>query len=95
VSRPKYRNERCHGLHFTVTDRDKLDPIALAVSVLCAAQKLYPEEFKMTKYMDKLWGNEDLRAMISEGKYYRSILQTCEQGLVQFKKVRKKYLLYE
>jgi uncharacterized protein YbbC (DUF1343 family) len=65
------------------------------VSVLCAAQKLYPEEFKMTKYMDKLWGNEDLRAMISEGQDYRSILQTCEQGLVQFKKVRKKYLLYE
>lgn len=95
VSRPKYRNERCHGLHFTVTDRDKLDPIALSVSVLCAAQKLYPEEFKMTKYMDKLWGNEDLRAMISEGHDYHSILQTCEQGLTQFKKVRKKYLLYE
>ena len=95
VSRPKYRNERCHGLHFTVTDRDKLDPIALAVSVLCAAQKLYPEEFKMTKYLDKLWGNEDLRALISEGQDYCSILQTCEQGLVRFKKVRKKYLLYK
>ncbi|MEE9502698.1 MAG: DUF1343 domain-containing protein [Candidatus Aminicenantaceae bacterium] len=95
VSRPKYRNERCHGLHFTVLDRDKLEPITLAVSVLCAAQKLYPEEFKMTKYLDKLWGNEDLRALISEGQDYRSILQTCEQGLVRFKKVRKKYLLYQ
>ncbi len=95
VSRPKYRNERCHGLHFTVTDRDKLDPIALAVSVLCAAQKLYPEEFKMTKYMDKLWGNEDLRAMISEGHDYHSILQTVEHGLSVFKKVRKKYLSYD
>jgi uncharacterized protein YbbC (DUF1343 family) len=95
VSRPKYRNERCHGLHFTVLDRDKLEPITLAVSVLCAAQKLYPEEFKMTKYLDKLWGNEDLRALISEGQDYRSILQTCEQGLVRFKKVRKKYLRYD
>ena len=95
VSRPKYRNERCHGLHFTVTDRDKLDPIALAVSVLCAVQKLYPEEFKMTKYMDKLWGNEDLRALISEGHDYHSILQTIEHGLVQFKKVREKYLRYD
>ena len=95
VSRPKYRNERCHGLHFTVTDRDKLDPIALAVSLLCAAQKLYPEEFKMTKYMDKLWGNEDLRALISEGHDYHSILQTIEHGLVQFKKVREKYLRYD
>lgn len=95
VSRPKYRDEKCHGLHFTVLDRDKLEPIALAVSLLCAAQKLYPEEYKMTKYLDKLWGNEDLRAMISEGQDYRSILQTCEQGLAQFKKVRKKYLRYD
>ncbi len=95
VSHPKYRDEKCHGLHFTVLDRNKLEPIALAVSLLCAAQKLYPEEFKMTKYLDKLWGNEDLRAMISEGQDYRSILQTCKQGLIRFKKVRKKYLRYD
>jgi len=95
VSDPKYQDEKCHGFHFTVLDRDKLEPIALAVSLLCAAQKLYPKEFKMTKYLDKLWGNEDLRAMISEGKDYRSILQTCEQGLVRFKEVRKKYLRYD
>jgi uncharacterized protein YbbC (DUF1343 family) len=95
VTNPKYKEKKCHGLHFTVTDRDKLEPIALAVSVLCAAQKLYPEEFKMTKYLDKLWGNEDLRAMISEGHDYRTILLTCEPGVAQFKKVRKKYLRYD
>jgi uncharacterized protein YbbC (DUF1343 family) len=95
VSNPMYKDAKCHGLHFTVLDRDKLEPIALAVSLLCTAQKLYPEEFKMTKYLDKLWGNEDLRAMISEGKEYRSILQTCEQGLVRFREVRKKYLRYD
>jgi uncharacterized protein YbbC (DUF1343 family) len=95
VSHPKYRDEKCQGLHFTVLDRDKLEPITLAVSLLSAAQKLYPKEFKMTKYLDKLWGNEDLRAMISEGQDYRSILQTCEQGLAQFNNVRKKYLRYD
>jgi uncharacterized protein YbbC (DUF1343 family) len=95
VTTPKYKEKKCYGLHFTVTDREKLEPIALAVSALCAAQKLYPEEFEMTKYLDKLWGNEDLRAMVAEGHDYRAILQTCEQGLTQFKKVRKKYLRYD
>ncbi len=95
VTRPKYKDEKCFGLRITVTDREKLEPIQLAVSLLSAAQKLYPKKFKMTKYLDKLWGNEDLRAMISEGRDYRSILRTCEQGLARFDKVRKKYLRYD
>jgi len=65
------------------------------VATLCAAQKLYPTRFKMTKYLDKLWGNEDLRAMVSEGHDYRLILKTCESGLAGFKKVREKYLRYD
>lgn len=92
---PKYKDKKCYGLHFTVTDRETLKPILLAVSVLCATQKLYPEKFGMTNYLDKLWGNEDLRAMVSEGYDYRSILRTCEQGITRFEKVRQKYLRYD
>ncbi len=95
VSTPKYEDKKCYGLHFTVLDREKLEPIKLAVAVLCATQKLYPEEFQMTKYLDKLWGNEDLRAMVSEGHDYRAIMKTCEQGIDRFEKVRQKYLRYD
>lgn len=95
VTTPKYNDKKCHGLHFTVLDREKLEPIKLAVAVLCAAQKLYPEQFEMTKYLDKLWGNEDLRAMVSEGHSYQTIMETCKPGIDRFKKVRKKYLRYD
>ncbi|MFC2166476.1 exo-beta-N-acetylmuramidase NamZ domain-containing protein [Acidobacteriota bacterium] len=95
VSNPKYKDEECSGFHFKITNRDTLDPIKLAVAALCAAKKLYPESFRMTKYLDKLWGNENLRAMISEGKDYISILQTCESGIERFRKVRQKYLRYQ
>ncbi len=95
VSNPKYKDEECHGLHFEIKNRDRFDPIKLAVAALCTAQKLYPKSFKMTKYMDKLWGNENLRAMVSEGKDYISILKTCEPGIEHFRKVRQKYLRYQ
>lgn len=95
ASNPKYKDEECHGLHFTITNRATLDPIKLAVAALCAAKKLYPENFKATKYLDKLWGNENLRAMVSEGKDYISILKTCESGIERFKNVRRKYLRYQ
>ena len=95
VSNPKYKDEECYGLHFKITDRERFDPIKMAVAALCAAQKLYPESFKMTKYLDKLWGNENLRAMVSEGKDYLSILKTCEPGIERFRKIRQKYLRYQ
>lgn len=95
ASNPKYKDKECHGLHFTITNRDTLDPIKLAVATLCAAKKLYPENFKTTKYLDTLWGNENLRAMVSEGKDYISILKTCEPGIERFKNVRRKYLRYQ
>ena len=95
ASNPKYKDEECYGFHFKITDRDTLDPIKLAVAALCTAQKLYPKSFKMTKYLDKLWGNENLRAMVSEGKDYISILKTCESGIERFRKVRQQYLRYQ
>ncbi len=95
VLNPKYKDVRCNGLHFQITDRTKLRPIELAVALLCAAQKLYPEKFELRRYLDNLWGNEDLRAMVSEGMDYKTIMETTQEGIRQFETVRKKYLLYE
>jgi uncharacterized protein YbbC (DUF1343 family) len=95
VSKPKYLGQGCQGLAFRVVDRDKLDPIVLTVALLCGAQKLYPQQFKMTTYLDKLWGNEELRAMVREGMDYLTILKTCQPGIERFKQVREKYLFYE
>jgi uncharacterized protein YbbC (DUF1343 family) len=95
VSKPKHLDEECNGLHFQITDRDMFQPIPLAVALLCAARKLFPDKFQTTKYLDKLWGNETLRAMIEEGYDYMAILATCEPGLAQFSQIRKKYLRYD
>lgn len=95
VSKPKYMDLDCQGLAFNVVDREKMDPIALTVAMLCAAQKLYPQQFTLNKYLDKLWGSEGLRAMVQEGWDYMSILKTCQAGIDRFQKVRETYLLYE
>lgn len=95
ISKPRYQGKKCKGLRFSVSDRGELEPIGLTVALLCAAQKLYPQQFKMTKYLDTLWGNERLRAMVSGGSDYKSILNTYISGVLQFKKIRKKYLRYD
>ena len=94
VDTPKHNGKPCNGLRFHVTDCERLRPIELAVALLCAAQKLDPAEFKMTQQLDRLWGNEELRAGITEGADYIAIMKSTQKNLDAFKKVRKKYLRY-
>ncbi len=94
VNNPKYKDQQCQGLQFHITNREQFRPIEFTVALLCAAQRLYPDQFKMRRYLDQLWGNENLRSMISEGHDYQTILKTTYSGVERFKKVREKYLLY-
>lgn len=91
---PKYKGKACHGLHFTITDQDKIKPIELSVALLCAAHSLYPEQYKSLRFMDRLWGDESLRTLIGEGKDFQFIMKTTNKGVKQFLSVRDKYLLY-
>ena len=85
----------CRGLRFSVSDREAFLPIPLTVALLCAAQKLWPGQFTMNKYLDTLWGSETLRAMITAGEGPDKILATCRPGIERFNSVRERYLLYQ
>jgi len=45
-------------------------------------------------YFDKLAGNSTLRKQITEGKTEEQIRASWQEDLLQFKSIRKKYLLY-
>ncbi|MDZ7797404.1 MAG: DUF1343 domain-containing protein [Candidatus Marinimicrobia bacterium] len=44
--------------------------------------------------MARTWGNGDLYTMILTGKSADEIIDSYQQELSQFEKIRKKYLLY-
>lgn len=91
---PKHQDERCQGIRIEITDPEAMQPIPLAVAMLCAAQDLYPEQISYRKFMDLLWGNENLRSMLQSGADYKQILATTNDGVEQFETVREQYLLY-
>lgn len=91
---PKHENKPCQGLRFTITNPAHVRSLDLAVALLCSAQRLFPKDFRVTKTMDRLWGNEDLRFMIQEKWDYTKIMNTVRADEEAFLQVRKKYLLY-
>ncbi len=94
VNKPKFQDKPCHGLRFHVQNRDALRSIDLTVALLCSAKKLYGDEFKVRRGIDRLWGDETLRAMLEDGKDYHEILSATKEGVKRFNSVRKKYLIY-
>lgn len=57
-------------------------------------KQLGHEDSFFTPYFEKLAGTSTLREQIIEGKTEEEIRRTWENGLTQFKIIRKKYLLY-
>lgn len=92
---PKYKNQKCYGLKLKVTDREKFEPVKFGVILLYALHKLYPDKFKLKdKRLSKLFGKFYLPEMIKAGKKPAGIISLWQKELNEFKKKRKKFLIY-
>ncbi len=91
---PKYSGQTCYGISFKITDRKKFMPVKFGIKLICALEKLYPDEFKMTDYFDKLTGDSSVRKNILNEISPEKIIGAWNNDLKAFNKIRKKYLLY-
>ncbi|MCB0556423.1 MAG: DUF1343 domain-containing protein, partial [Phaeodactylibacter sp.] len=89
----------CHG--FSLVDQKPEDIRAEArinLSYLIDFYRDFPDKenfFLKTGFFDKLAGSPQMREQIIAGKSEAEIKQSWQEGLAGFKKLRRKYLLYE
>ncbi len=91
---PKYKGEKCNGILLKVTNREKFQSLRFGIYVLYELHKLYPEKFKLKKWLDKLYGSDSLRKEIEKGSTPSEIFNSWENELKNFKQLRAKFLLY-
>jgi len=97
----------CYGWNLSGTPDEVLRKVnnKLQLKWLIEAYKLFPEKDKFfilpksgqmeESFFNKLAGNNELWQQIKKGKSETDIRKSWEPGLKEFKKIRKKYLLYE
>ena len=88
---PKHENKTCYGVN--LENHSFLSKINLDWLITAYNQTSNKENF-FNSFFDKLAGTEKLRKQIISGKNTNEIKETWKVGLNQFKKIRKKYLLY-
>ncbi len=104
---PKLKNKLCYGWNLHGTAEVVLQNLnnQIQLKYLLEAYRLYPQKdsfFLPAKsgeskdyFFNKLAGNKLLMQQIKAGKTEAAIRRSWQPGLNAFKKIRKKYLLYE
>ena len=85
---------RIEGVRFELTNREALDATRLGLEVLAALQRLYPGRIDFAAGRS-LIGSADVLARLQAGDDPRAIVQSFQDGVAEFVKLREPYLLYK
>ena len=89
---PKHEGKTCYGEDLRTTER--LDRIRLGWLIKAYENTADKARF-FNSFFDKLAGNPELQRQIKSGMSGEDIRKSWETGLEAFKKIRKKYLIYD
>jgi uncharacterized protein YbbC (DUF1343 family) len=93
-------NQQCYGWNLSDTKEAVLKNLdgKIQLKYLLEAYKLFPKKdsfFLTNNFFNKLAGNDMLMKQIKQGVTEKEIKKSWEKGLIKFKVIRKKYLLYK
>jgi len=92
AKRPPFNGKKCFGVD--LREYPKLDQLNLEFLVDAYAKAPYKQSF-FNSFFTKLAGTETLQKQIEKGMSATEIAATWEQGLEDYREIRKKYLLYD
>lgn len=100
----KHAGAACGGVQIHVLDRNVFEPVSAGIAAVKAAYDLYRDDFgwKSPPYeyeyernpFDVISGTTELRAQIERGDSLKSIVESWQPALGEFKRVRQEHLLY-
>ncbi|MCM3718701.1 exo-beta-N-acetylmuramidase NamZ family protein [Fictibacillus phosphorivorans] len=97
----KHAGTLSHGVEIHVTDENLFQPVLTGITLVKAIHDMYPQDFAFRaedsagkSFFDLLIGNGWVREAIESGNSVEEIVDRYQDELRDFKKVRKKYLLY-
>ncbi|HSZ85674.1 MAG TPA: DUF1343 domain-containing protein [Puia sp.] len=95
---PPLQNQTCYGFDLSSINTEKEINGHLQLKWLLKAYELFPDKekfFLASNYLNKLAGTDILMQQIKDGKSENEIRKSWQPALNDFKKIRKKYLMYD
>ena len=89
-----FANEPSHGVRFTLSDRDRFEPVATGLAIATILRRDYREHWQTERYI-RLLGNAAALEVLLSGGSGADIEASYAEGLQVFIKRRAQYLLYD
>jgi uncharacterized protein YbbC (DUF1343 family) len=89
-----HKDQECGGVNIVVTDRTRLQPVALGIEIAVALHQLYPSDWKIDGFV-RLLANSDAFERLKRGDSAESIIRSWNSSLEQFRAARVNALLYD
>jgi uncharacterized protein YbbC (DUF1343 family) len=89
----RYAGRLCHGVHVSVRDRSRFEPVQTGLAIARALRRLHRREWEFAK-LDRLLVHPDAMTAIDAGLPLAAIVETYRAELAAFITKREKYLLY-
>ena len=90
----RFAGERCSGCFLFTTDRDAMCPVEANVRLACELARMYPRQFDAGR-SERLLGGPAIAAAIQAGTPAEEIIAAWQEGLEEYLKRRRGYLLYD
>ena len=92
----KYQGELCGGCQIHVINRSIFRSFSATLFIIQTIRELYPDQLIFhEKYFDRIMGTSSVREALEAGKPVPEIISDCSGGLINFRELRKPYLLYD
>ncbi len=88
-----FKGQRIEGVRFLITNRQMLDSTRLGLELAGALEKLYPGKIDFAASR-RLIGSDDVIRRLKAGEDPRQIVQSLQDSVEAFLKVRDRYLIY-
>jgi len=89
----KLGGQVCHGVFMVVTDRERLQPVRVALEIASALSRLYGSQFKLEEALT-LFGSKSTLEKIRAGEDPEAIAELWSADEAKWRAMRSKYLLY-
>ena len=89
-----HKDQECGGVNIIVTDRTRLQSVAMGIEIAAALRQLHPADWKVEGFV-RLLANADVFERLKRGEPADSIIRSWALPLEQFRQARARALLYE
>ncbi len=93
---PPYKNKICHGISIRIIQKNKFFPLKFTLALIKVLKENYPDKiFKESNSLSLMFGNSLLAEYLKDDISYPELLASIKKDEDLFRKIRRKYLLYE